>query len=302
MSRELFVIGANGDRISLNNTENLVAGTDVVLGTAQKSITSTVGVDGLHYTQASYRPALSSFTAICIAESVGVADQARRRFERAVNSRTDRYAVLGFVASDGTEYIQQGEFSIGEASIQASDSTLIEVPVTFQSGPIPFWVSAEPSVYRNTIGVAATIPYVGRTPFDWAGHDFNDPTIPFNGRIYPEADAVLEVFDSVGDVETWPVWRLLGPAIAAEFASVTTGGVIRWEGNIAAGEVLEIDTDPANRRVSIEGVDAWQDMALTEPWPLVPDQNHVWISIEGGTDGTTILESIWSDRYIYPAS
>jgi hypothetical protein len=84
--------------------------------------------------------------------------------------------------------------------------------------------------------------------------------------------------NNIGDVETWPVVTLTGPAENVEAINLTTGQYWRMTEVLAtAANTVRIETDPRSRAVWL-GDDFRPDIldpTAAELWPLVPGNNLI---------------------------
>jgi hypothetical protein len=140
----------------------------------------------------------------------------------------------------------------------------VRLPLVFRAH-FPFWRSATgPSVLANETFVGQGLP--------------NPVTI--TGQ---------------GDVPSWPVITVTGPAQNIQGMNMVTGQTWRITEVIAAGQTLRIDTDP--REVGV-WVDDIADAGILDPtselWPIMPGLNYVTMSARGdGVGGIGTFSIRW---------
>jgi len=93
--------------------------------------------------------------------------------------------------------------------------------------------------------------------------------------------------ENTGDVDAWPLFEITGPVNSPIIDNETTGRSFLVVGNIAAGDVVTIDSrtgrvTPANYRL------------VGRPWVLVPGVNNLrWRASSGSFDPSANLRVIW---------
>lgn len=85
-----------------------------------------------------------------------------------------------------------------------------------------------------------------------------------------------------GDVDAWLVWKAVGPLSDIEIGIGDAVASIPF--NLAAGEVLIIDTDPRNQSGTLNGVDVTKPLGLL-PYGSIPPGSDVEVHVEAGGTG-----------------
>lgn len=122
------------------------------------------------------------------------------------------------------------------------------------------------------------------------------PMLPL---ILGASDAFASVVaNNTGDVDAWPIITVNGPGEELSIINETTG--MRWDfdGVIAAGSQLVVDTRPGMKSVRLNGVNAFgrlaQDSSL---WPIVRGPNRVTIDFANITTAT-IVRFAWRKKWL----
>lgn len=97
-----------------------------------------------------------------------------------------------------------------------------------------------------------------------------------------------------GDVETWPIWTIVGPASAITMTNNTTGKVLALTNNggvsLALGHSVVIDTRPGSKSVIVDGATSNFDKvgATSSLWPLAKGANNITIAVSGTTAASQV--------------
>lgn len=106
-----------------------------------------------------------------------------------------------------------------------------------------------------------------------------------------------------GDVESWPIWTIDGPAQDIVLTNVTTGKAfaLRTDFVMAAGDRLTVDTRPQVRSVRDRDDNSrfGYQTPTSELWPLVYGVNDVRVQM-GSTDATTLVTLAYTPEYRAP--
>lgn len=155
----------------------------------------------------------------------------------------------------------------------------------------PYWRSDVAPLTFDPIADGTTTT---ATDWDAAGAGWNDALVPFNG--FGGSD-LLATVDNAGDVETWPVFTVTGPATEVRWHNLTTGTVWRID-SLAAGQTLVVDTTPGVRTVSIDGRNAYGRLvAGSTLWGLSRGDNTIVVRLAGST-GATTSQMAFAPRYL----
>lgn len=145
----------------------------------------------------------------------------------------------------------------------------------------PYW---EDSIESN---ISATI---GSNLHTW---------FPFLPLVLGTSDVFAVVtIDNPGDVNTWPIFTVLGPGTDLTARNETTGQSWHLTGNVPdAGQVV-VDHRPGHRAARLDGVNVFgrltDDSVL---WPLVPGPNRVSIGFASAT-ATSSVVAAWRNRWL----
>jgi hypothetical protein len=106
---------------------------------------------------------------------------------------------------------------------------------------------------------------------------------------------------NAGDAPAWPVIDIAGPINAPSVRNGTTGKALYFDGlNLAAGETLTIDMNPATRSARVGGVSKFSALrfADSEFFSISPGATEN-ITLSGtGTSGSTTMTVTLRSAYI----
>lgn len=105
--------------------------------------------------------------------------------------------------------------------------------------------------------------------------------------------------DVGGEVQTWPIWTIAGPASGIVVANLTTGQTFGWGSTLVDTDVLTVDTRPGIKQVLLNGGPAQDALTSYDLWPLVTGANDVQVSVSGATAGSQVSVS-WHNAYLGP--
>jgi hypothetical protein len=106
--------------------------------------------------------------------------------------------------------------------------------------------------------------------------------------------------DNTGNVETYPVWTLEGPATSLTLSLDGTARVFTINATIADGDSLTIDTDPRSQTVvDSNGDNRWDDVddSALDLWALPRGVSAVTVTVGGGSANTKLSMS-YQPRYL----
>jgi hypothetical protein len=128
--------------------------------------------------------------------------------------------------------------------------------------------------------------------------------------IFPLRLVASEIFaavsvDNLGDIETWPVWTITGPAEDIGLLNLTTGKTLRLTYTVLADEVITIDTRPKRGTVgkkitsTVAGNIYDALVGAQTLWSLQPGINAVEVQLGGATAATVVQ---MARRHLYLAA
>lgn len=151
----------------------------------------------------------------------------------------------------------------------------------------PYWQAVEPetATFAPNAGVGSFFPW--------------PPLVLAASNQFSQAS-----IDNPGDVDSWPVWTVTGPAQDLTLTNITTGKQfgLRFEYLLQVGETLTIDTRPGVRTVTDQSGNSifGYQIQNSELWPLVTGNNDIRIQA-GSTDvDTTLVELSYVPEYRTP--
>jgi hypothetical protein len=105
-----------------------------------------------------------------------------------------------------------------------------------------------------------------------------------------------------GDVDTWPEWRIVGPADGVEFTRVgPTGDTASFslDYTLGNGDIVYIDTRPGRKQVTNlgSGENLWDRLGVNPNlWAIQPGANTVTLDVQG-TQATTSVQLTYRPRF-----
>lgn len=148
----------------------------------------------------------------------------------------------------------------------------------------PFWYDTDPATTTYTTGTAST---------------FLGTFLP----IHLASDTVLgeQTVTNDGDVETWPVWTIAGPATAITLTNVTTGAVIDLPITLTVGQSVTVDTRPFRKTVRRDdGTNLYGQLAAGSAlWSLPEGASTVNVEVSGST-ADSFVTLVYYRRYLSP--
>lgn len=147
------------------------------------------------------------------------------------------------------------------------------------TGDGSWWYGVEQAVvftYKNLSGANST-PFYGDRGAGWP--------------LYIAAPGVARDawISNKGQGPMWPTYTLVGP-LTSPLIGVTDYGVLSYNGSVAAGEVVEINTDPTNRYVTEVGSGDNRYGFVTGKYVPIPVGDRVALTIQA--EGMTSKSSI----------
>ena len=191
---------------------------------------------------------------------------------------------LRYTGPDGTARVLACRYADGMGLVKSADTRM------------PTWQKA-------VVAFRAFDPY-------W--YDAADVTIGFTAEdapsffpFFPLVLGAASVFSGLtvtndGDVEAWPVWTIQGPCDSVTLRNLTTGKVLTLARSLSFGGVVEIDTRPGEKSVTLAatGANLYGDLASgSSLWSLPRGANTVRIEMDG-TDGNSAVTMGYRRRYL----
>lgn len=100
------------------------------------------------------------------------------------------------------------------------------------------------------------------------------------------------VVDNTGDVETWPVIAVTGPATGVTVRNATTGKVLALSGTVGAGEVVTLDSRPGRKTVlRQDGLNLYPSLTSRQWFALGEGQTRIRLEATLTTAATLITVS-----------
>lgn len=153
----------------------------------------------------------------------------------------------------------------------------------------PFWFSdAVPFTFDAASGSAPVVT-------GWnAAIPWSDPMTPWNGY---GGDTTISTVTNTGDVDTWPVYTVVGPCDVT-WINLTTGEQFELLG-LLTGATLVIDTTPGTRTVKINGLSAYGRLSPGSTLPrLAKGDNSIVVRLRDGNGLTTSAQMAYSPRWL----
>ena len=168
-----------------------------------------------------------------------------------------------------------------EALGSTSAPTLQRTPLVFRAHD-PYWAELAPTNLAFDSGEAVSF-----FPFF--------PLRLSSSEIFSDGTA-----DNVGDVDTWPVWTIRGPAEDITLRNVTTGKYLTLNVSLLTGESVVIDTRPGRKSVThSSGANLFRNLSsLSSMWPLLPGANAVRVEMTGSTPEVSQVLLSWLPLYL----
>jgi hypothetical protein len=131
---------------------------------------------------------------------------------------------------------------------------------------------------------------------------------PVSGGVPPMPPVLLAPSSTLGSTtvtntgngDAYPIWTITGPGTPT-LTNVTTGREFSLDVALSSGEVITVDTRPAQQSaVDQDGHDRWSDLVKTSPrdlWTLVPGSNLLNLQIDSAGAGSSI-EMVYHRRWL----
>ncbi|MEU7400087.1 phage tail family protein [Streptomyces sp. NPDC044948] len=205
-------------------------------------------------------------------------DDLQARLSRLALAVSDR-CTLTLLNDDGVRWSTTvyrtggGEFTYG---VETNGEREFETVLSFRA-PDPYWTSSATQSRRITGATSA--------PFLSSLAKLNVAASQAIGEI---------LLDNSGDAEAYPIWKVYGPG--KTFTAISPSGErLRWNGTLAAGEVLTIDTKKGTV-VDQSGANRYNELdAAPRFWTVKPGLSTAEASLLNITSSSAIVCS-WQPR------
>lgn len=187
--------------------------------------------------------------------------------------------ILTVIRPDGTSRLIYAYYQDGFAGTQG-EGWLYDTAVLTLYCEDPYWRDVTPTVIRREQTAADSVDYLNPYP-----------------SVSSSQTLGVTTAHNPGEVEAWPTWTITGPSSGVSATNNTTDESFNVDpnatgiahGNLLAGEVVTITTDPP----AIRGPDGsvWT-AALNFPsavlWGLQPGDNDVAFTLTGSSVGSSV--------------
>lgn len=101
-----------------------------------------------------------------------------------------------------------------------------------------------------------------------------------------------------GDTETPVKIKFIGASVNPTIKNLTTGELIKIKKELKQGDILTIDTDEENKKVEINGINAFNYLSFdTELWNLKIGENEITYETDSGAKDAKVLIE-YKNRYV----
>lgn len=101
------------------------------------------------------------------------------------------------------------------------------------------------------------------------------------------------------EVPIWPTWVVDGPGTNVQLTNLNTNEAIVWNGTLAAGDQLVIDTSEDRKTVLLNGANAFSSLTSYGFWRLRPGTNDLTVAMDN-TDTNSRIAAYWRNAYLTP--
>lgn len=149
----------------------------------------------------------------------------------------------------------------------------------------PYFIDLEPEIYEIDY-------FAALTEFSEEGIEFDEDGIEFASIMH--TGNRTKTINNQGNVGAPLRIRFSGPIVNPFIRNTTSGEILRISGIIAAGEYLEVNTEPGNRTITLhrQGIESngmhYLDL-LSTFWQLKPGENTIEIGDESPGEGSEAL-------------
>lgn len=179
---------------------------------------------------------------------------------------------------------------------EAGENHRFAKPVVSFYCPDGYWAGDRPVVAARDFLPSGTSGSAGSTSFFSPFMTLGNSKVLTGGDNDPPTTIV-----NAGDVEAWPVWKIVGPMVKLTARNDTTGTRFALTYNLAAGQTITITTNRPSVRgpgdANLSRYIDWFNTSGTELWPLLDGPNDIFFQIDGAGAGTHV-EMAFTPRYI----
>ncbi|MFE9865864.1 phage tail family protein [Streptomyces sp. NPDC005506] len=207
------------------------------------------------------------------------------RFHQIVQDLNPAYGpgTLTFTESDGSARRISAYYADGLNGQDDDDKWgrhWMTAVLTFNA-PSPYWLGQDRTVTFQVGG----------------GSDTALPILPWKVRDSQVLGSVKVI--NLGEVDTYPVWTIKGPATAATITNTTTGESFVLTRTMSSSDTAVIDTREGVKSALLNGsTNLWPNLnSAAVLWPLRPGSNDVSLTVTG-TTGASSVQLSYTSRYL----
>jgi hypothetical protein len=190
---------------------------------------------------------------------------------------------LAFTEADGSTRRISAYYSDG-LNVQDDDDRTgrhwMTVVLTFVA-PSPYFIGEDKTVTFHVGGGAGTFL----------------PILPWRVKDSQVLGSVKVI--NLGEVRTYPVWTIRGPATAATISNTTTGESFVLTRTLSSSDTAVIDTREGVKSALLNGsTNLWPNLNSTAVlWPLNPGENSLSLNVTGTSEDSSVQLS-YTSRYL----
>ncbi|WP_326755093.1 phage tail family protein [Streptomyces hirsutus] len=207
------------------------------------------------------------------------------RYHRLVQDLNPAYGpgTLTFAESDGSARRISAYYMDGLTGQEDDDRTgrhWMTAVLVFMA-PSPYWLGDDKTLTFHVGGGSGTFL----------------PLLPLRVRDSQVLGAVKIL--NLGEVDTYPVWTIKGPATTATITNTTTGESFVLTRTLTSSDTAVIDTREGIKDVRLNGsTNLWPNLGSSPVlWPLRPGSNDVGLTVTG-TSTASSVQLTYTSRYL----
>jgi phage-related protein len=207
------------------------------------------------------------------------------RYHRIVQDLNPAYGsgTLTFTESDGSARRISAYYADGLQGQEDDDRTGRHwmTAVLVFTAPSPYFLGEDKTVRFQVGGASDTFL----------------PLLPWKVRDSQVLGAVKVI--NLGEVDTYPVWTIKGPATVATITNNTTQESFVLTRTLSSSDTAVIDTREGIKDARLNGsTNLWPNLNSSAVlWPLRPGSNDLSLNVTG-TDGTSSVQLTYTSRYL----